>query len=128
MIGRRRFLSLLGVGAAAGGAQIVGAASAQAISQLRKSGDYRLVSSDAGKAIDFIGSSTARLFVPVDATAPPIGAVVEAAQLGSAQVMVVADSGVNLFTAGSVRARARYSVLSLRHTEANKWLIVGDSA
>lgn len=129
IVSRRSLLGLFGGGAALAVTQVAGASPALAVGQSKKSGDYRLVGSDAGKALDFMrDGGTTICSIPTDGSAPAIGAVVEIAQRGTASLRVVADSGVTLLPGSPQVSAGRYSVIGLRHCDQNTWLVCGGIA
>lgn len=89
-----------------------------------------LVLLDAGKAIDCTNSGATTETVPLNSTvAFPVGTVIDVVQLGSGQVTLAPTVGVTLSTAGAtLKTRTQYSVVSLRKTATNTWLVWGDLA
>ena len=91
---------------------------------------YTLVLSDEGKAIQFTNTSNATLTVPPNGTvAFAIGTVIEIVQMGTSQVTLAPGAGVTLLSADNLLAtRTQYSVVSIRKSATNTWVVAGDLA
>lgn len=88
---------------------------------------YTLVLSDRGKTVEVNSVSPTNITVPNDASvAFPVGTYINVLQYGSGQVTIVPDSSVTLRTAGGLKTRFQYSMMSLFKRAANEWIVCGD--
>lgn len=89
---------------------------------------YTLVLSDEGKAIQFTNASGVSLTVPTNSSvAFAIGTIIEVVQMGAGSVTLAPGSGVSLLSADALLStRTQYSVVSLRKSATNTWMVAGD--
>lgn len=100
---------------------------AQRITVNAQTAAYTLVLADAGKAVEVTSASTVNVTVPPNTTAAfPVGTVIEVAQMGAGQVVLIAGSGVTLRTAASLTTRAQYATVTLRKRATDEWIVAGD--
>lgn len=94
------------------------------------SGNYTLIDGDEGKTLVHTDSSGRTITIPDDLTlsAWPAGGVVNVMRNGSGTLNVVASSGVTLKTAGKPKARVSGSMVQIMKTDANAWVMWGDTA
>lgn len=126
-VDRRGVMKAAGVLGAGGLLATTGAKSAEAtgITQVTKTSNYTLQSSDADYVIQFDTQSPVTLTVPQYVGF--VGMNVEVCQIGSGQVRIVGGGGVVVDSSASLTTRTRYSTLSLRKRSNSRWLVSGDS-
>ena len=102
-------------------------AAAQLVAINAQTAAYTLALADAGKAVEVTSASAVNVTVPPNTTAAfPVGTVIEVAQMGAGQVVLVAGSGVTLRTAASLTTRAQYATVTLRKRATDEWIVAGD--
>lgn len=89
---------------------------------------YTPIISDKGKMIRMSNAASNTLTVPTNASvAFAIGTQIEVLQESTGQTNIAAAVGVTLLSAdGALKARVRYSVISLLKIATNTWLVAGD--
>lgn len=89
---------------------------------------YTLVLADSGKMIVVNSASATAITIPLQATVNfPIGTQILVMQTGSAQISIVAASGVTLNNRSGVTTSGQYSVISLIKIAADSWVVAGDA-
>ena len=90
---------------------------------------YTFALTDAQNLVTFNNSSTlVAVTIPLNSAVNfPVGTSIDILQLGLAQVVVSAASGVTLNYTPGKNLRARYSGASLIQYALNTWVIVGDT-
>lgn len=93
-----------------------------------QTGAYALVLSDRGKTVEINSATAATLTVPNNATVEfPVGAYLNVVQYGAGQVTIAPGASVTLRSAGGLRSRARYSMITLYKRATNEWIVGGDT-
>ena len=92
---------------------------------------YTTVLADNGKLTTLTNASAIAVTIPPNSSvAYPVGAQINAAQLGVGQVTVSGGAGVTIVSTGATasapKARAQYSTLTAVQTSTDNWLIMGD--
>ena len=88
---------------------------------------YTLQSSDAGCIIRY--NSPDDLFLTIPAGIMSVGDQVRLLQVGTGNIITVADSGVTRIASGqATQTFQQYSVAALVETSPNEWLLLGDIA
>ncbi len=92
-----------------------------------KTGDYTLVLSDAGKAVEVNSASNFTVTIPPNSSvAFPIGTRIVVSRIGAGTVTLAAGAGVTLRSpAGAVGLTAQYSTAELRKRAADEWVASG---
>ena len=105
-------------------------ATAQLVTVNAQSGtSYTLVLGDASDAVECANAAAITLTVPTNASvAFPVGTVLEVVQTGVGQVTIAAAGGVTVNTAGTMKTRAQWSVITLRKRGTDTWILAGDLA
>lgn len=90
-------------------------------------GSYTVVLSDAGKVIEFTGSSAAFFVLPTNASVPfPVGTVIEVYQAGTGQVNI---GGQTVRSRGGLYNTAgQYATAAVRYRGSDEWVLTGDVA
>ena len=110
------------------GTLTAGVAVGQAVDLDRKTADYTLVLTDAGKVIEINSGSSENVTIsPNGDVAFPLGTQVVIVRLGSGAVVFVEGSGVTTRSDGDkAKIKSQYSSCVLVKHETNEWYILGN--
>jgi hypothetical protein len=110
------------------GTLTAGVAVGQAVDLDRKTADYTLVLTDAGKVIEINSGSSENVTIPPNSgVAFPLGTQVVIVRLGSGAVVIVEGSGVTTRSDGDkAKIKSQYSSCVLIKHETNEWYILGN--
>ena len=105
-----------------------GVAVGQAVDLDRKTADYTLVLTDAGKVIEINSGSSENVTIPPNSSvAFPIGTQIVVVRLGAGAVVIVEGSGVTTRSDGDkAKIKSQYSSCVLIKHETNEWYILGN--
>ena len=105
-----------------------GGAVGQAVDLDRKTADYTLVLTDAGKVIEINSGSSENVTIPPNSSvAFPIGTQIVVVRLGAGAVVIVEGSGVTTRSDGDkAKIKSQYSSCVLIKHETNEWYILGN--
>jgi hypothetical protein len=105
-----------------------GVAVGQAVDLDRKTDNYTLVLTDAGKVIEMNKASAVNLTVPPNSSvAFPAGTQIVIVQLGAGQVTIVEGSGVTTRSDDDkAKVKSQYSSCVLIKHETDEWYILGN--
>ena len=88
---------------------------------------YTLTAADAGRAVEIDSTDPEDVTVPPESAVDfPVGTIIEVAQVGTGQVTIVEDTGVDVRTPETLVLRGQWSTVSLRKRDSDEWLLVGD--
>ena len=115
-------------GVTVSGTGTIGVAVGQAVDLDRKTDNYTLVLTDAGKVIEMNKASAVNLTVPPNSSvAFPAGTQIVIVQLGAGQVTIVEGSGVTTRSDDDkAKIKSRYSSCVLIKHETDEWYILGN--
>lgn len=107
-----------------------GAAAPTTVTANRQTGNYTLVSGDAGLVVEMnVGSANNLTVPPNSSVAFATGTIIELFQYGAGQTTVVAGSGVTIRSSGGkLKLTGQYSGASLRKIATDEWCLIGDIA
>jgi len=107
-----------------------GVAVGQAVDLDRKTADYTLVLTDAGKVIEINSGSSENVTIPPNSSvAFPTGTQIVVVRLGAGDVTIVEGSGVTTRSDGDkAKIKSQYSSCVLIKHETNEWYILGNLA
>ena len=107
-----------------------GVAVGQAVDLDRKTADYTLVLTDAGKVIEINSGSSENVTIPPNSgVAFPTGTQIVVVRLGAGDVVIVEGSGVTTRSDGDkAKISTQYSSCVLIKHETNEWYILGNLA
>jgi len=110
------------------GTLTAGVAVGQAVDLDRKTADYTLVLTDAGKVIEINSGSSENVTIPPNSSvAFPIGTQIVVVRLGAGAVVIVEGSGVTTRSDGDkAKIKSQYSSCVLIKHETNEWYILGN--
>ena len=110
------------------GTLTAGVAVGQAVDLDRKTADYTLVLTDAGKVIEINSGSSENVTIPPNGdVAFPLGTQIVIVRLGSGAVVIVEGSGVTTRSDGDkAKIKSQYSSCVLVKHETNEWYILGN--
>ena len=110
------------------GTLTAGVAVGQAVDLDRKTADYTLVLTDAGKVIEINSGSSENVTIPPNSgVAFPIGTQVVIVRLGAGAVVIVEGSGVTTRSdEDKAKIKSQYSSCVLIKHETNEWYILGN--
>ena len=110
------------------GTLTAGVAVGQAVDLDRKTADYTLVLTDAGKVIEINSGSSENVTIPPNGdVAFPLGTQIVIVRLGSGAVVIVEGSGVTTRSDGDKnKIKSQYSSCVLIKHETNEWYILGN--
>ena len=110
------------------GTLTAGVAVGQAVDLDRKTADYTLVLTDAGKVIEINSGSSEHVTIPPNGdVAFPLGTQIVIVRLGSGAVVIVEGSGVTTRSDGDkAKIKSQYSSCVLVKHETNEWYILGN--
>jgi hypothetical protein len=110
------------------GTLTAGVAVGQAVDLDRKTDNYTLVLTDAGKVIEMNKASAVNLTVPPNSSvAFPAGTQIVIVQLGAGQVTIVEGSGVTTRSDDDkAKVKSQYSSCVLIKHETDEWYILGN--
>jgi len=92
-----------------------------------QSASYTISLTDRDSIIEVSSSGSASITIPLNSTAAfPIGSSLSIVQSGSAQVTIVAASGVVLNGTPGFKTRAQWSLATLVKRGTDAWLAMGD--
>ena len=105
-----------------------GVAVGQAVDLDRKTADYTLALTDAGKVIEINSGSSENVTIPPNSSvAFPIGTQIVIVRLGAGAVVIVEGSGVTTRSDGDKnKIKSQYSSCVLIKHETNEWYILGN--
>ena len=105
-----------------------GVAVGQAVDLDRKTADYTLALTDAGKVIEINSGSSENVTIPPNSSvAFPIGTQIVIVRLGAGAVTIVEGSGVTTRSDGDKnKIKSQYSSCVLIKHETNEWYILGN--
>jgi hypothetical protein len=105
-----------------------GVAVGQAVDLDRKTADYTLVLTDAGKVIEINSGSSENVTIPPNSSvAFPVGTQIVVVRLGAGAVVIVEGSGVTTRSDGDKnKIKSQYSSCVLIKHETNEWYILGN--
>ena len=105
-----------------------GVAVGQAVDLDRKTADYTLVLTDAGKVIEINSGSSENVTIPPNSSvAFPVGTQIVVGRLGAGAVVLVEGSGVTTRSDGDKnKIKSQYSSCVLIKHETNEWYILGN--
>jgi len=105
-----------------------GVAVGQAVDLDRKTADYTLVLTDAGKVIEINSGSSENVTIPPNSSvAFPVGTQIVVVRLGAGAVVIVEGSGVTTRSDGDKnKIKSQYSSCVLIKHETNEWYIFGN--
>jgi hypothetical protein len=94
----------------------------------RKTADYTLAKTDAGKTINADSSSSITITIPANSSVPfIIGQKIEIVKTGTGLVTVSPSSGVIINSKNSnKKISSQYSGCVILKTDTNTWLLIGD--
>ena len=110
------------------GTLTAGVAVGQAVDLDRKTADYTLVLTEAGKVIEINSGSSENVTIPPNSSvAFPIGTQIVVVRLGAGAVVIVEGSGVTTRSDGDkAKIKSQYSSCVLIKHETNEWYILGN--
>ena len=110
------------------GTLTAGVAVGQAVDLDRKTADYTLVLTDAGKVIEINSGSSENVTIPPNSSvAFPTGTQIVVVRLGAGAVVIVEGSGVTTRSDGDKnKIKSQYSSCVLIKHETNEWYILGN--
>jgi len=110
------------------GTLTAGVAVGQAVDLDRKTADYTLVLSDAGKVIEINSGSSENVTIPPNSgVAFPLGTQVVVVRLGAGAVVITEGSGVTTRSDGDKnKIKSQYSSCVLVKHETDEWYILGN--
>ena len=110
------------------GTLTAGVAVGQAVDLDRKTADYTLVLTDAGKVIEINSGSSENVTIPPNSSvAFPTGTQIVVVRLGAGAVVIVEGSGVTTRSDGDkAKIKSQYSSCVLIKHETNEWYILGN--
>ena len=110
------------------GTLTAGVAVGQAVDLDRKTADYTLVLSDAGKVIEINSGSSENVTIPPNSgVAFPLGTQVVVVRLGAGAVVITEGSGVTTRSDGDKnKIKSQYSSCALIKHETDEWYILGN--
>ena len=110
------------------GTLTAGVAVGQAVDLDRKTADYTLVLTDAGKVIEINSGSSENVTIPPNSSvAFPLGTQIVIVRLGAGAVVIVEGSGVTTRSDGDkAKIKSQYSSCVLIKHETNEWYILGN--
>ena len=105
-----------------------GVAVGQAVDLDRKTADYTLVLTDAGKVIEINSGSSENVTIPPNSSvAFPVGTQIVIVRLGAGAVVIVEGSGVTTRSDGDkAKIKSQYSSCVLIKHETDEWYILGN--
>ena len=115
-------------GVTVSGTGTIGVAVGQAVDLDRKTADYTLVLTDAGKVIEINSGSSENVTIPPNSSvAFPVGTQIVGVRLGAGAVVIVEGSGVTTRSDGDKnKIKSQYSSCVLIKHETNEWYILGN--
>ena len=119
-------------GVTVSGTATIGVAVGQAVDLDRKTADYTLVLTDAGKVIEINSGSSENVTIPPYGTGGgqvpfPDGTQIVIVRLGSGAVVIVEGSGVTTRSEDDkAKIKSQYSSCVLIKHETNEWYILGN--
>ena len=115
-------------GVTVSGTATIGVAVGQAVDLDRKTADYTLVLTDAGKVIEINSSSSENVTIPPNSSvAFPIGTQIVVVRLGSGDVVITEGSGVTTRSdEDKNKIKTQYSSCVLIKHETDEWYILGN--
>ena len=110
------------------GTLTAGVAVGQAVDLDRKTADYTLVLTDAGKVIEINSGSSENVTIPPNSSvAFPTGTQIVVVRLGAGAVVIVEGSGVTTRSDGDKnKIKSQYSSCVLIKHETDEWYILGN--
>ena len=110
------------------GTLTAGVAVGQAVDLDRKTADYTLVLTDAGKVIEINSGSSENVTIPPNSSvAFPTGTQIVIVRLGAGAVVIVEGSGVTTRSDGDKnKIKSQYSSCVLIKHETDEWYILGN--
>ena len=110
------------------GTLTAGVAVGQAVDLDRKTADYTLVLTDAGKVIEINSGSSENVTIPPNSSvAFPTGTQIVVVRLGAGAVVITEGSGVTTRSDGDKnKIKSQYSSCVLIKHETNEWYILGN--
>ena len=110
------------------GTLTAGVAVGQAVDLDRKTADYTLALTDAGKVIEINSGSSENVTIPPNSgVAFPLGTQIVIVRMGSGAVVIVEGSGVTTRSDGDkAKIKSQYSSCVLIKHETNEWYILGN--
>ena len=110
------------------GTLTAGVAVGQAVDLDRKTADYTLVFTDAGKVIEINSGSSENVTIPPNSSvAFPIGTQIVVVRLGAGAVVITEGSGVTTRSDGDKnKIKSQYSSCVLIKHETDEWYIFGN--
>tara|TARA_R110002167_G_scaffold28520_1_gene95785 strand:+ start:2269 stop:2637 length:369 start_codon:yes stop_codon:yes gene_type:complete len=110
------------------GTLTAGVAVGQAVDLDRKTADYTLVLTDAGKVIEINSGSSENVTIPPNSSvAFPTGTQIVIVRLGAGAVVIVEGAGVTTRSDGDkAKIKSQYSSCVLIKHETNEWYILGN--
>ena len=110
------------------GTLTAGVAVGQAVDLDRKTADYTLVLTDAGKVIEINSGSSENVTIPPNSSvAFPTGTQIVIVRLGAGAVVITEGSGVTTRSDGDKnKIKSQYSSCVLIKHETNEWYILGN--
>ena len=118
-------------GVTVSGTATIGVAVGQAVDLDRKTADYTLALSDAGKVIEINSGSSENVTIPPNSggggVAFPLGTQIVIVRLGAGAVVIVEGTGVTTRSDGDkAKIKSQYSSCVLIKHETNEWYILGN--
>lgn len=115
-------------GVTVSGTGTIGVAVGQAVDLDRKTADYTLVLTDAGKVIEINSGSSKNVTIPPNSgVAFPLGTQIVIVRLGAGAVVIVEGSGVTTRSDDDkAKIKSQYSSCVLIKHETNEWYILGN--
>ena len=110
------------------GTLTAGVAVGQAVDLDRKTADYTLALTDAGKVIEINSGSSENVTIPPNSgVAFPLGTQIVIVRMGAGAVVIVEGSGVTTRSDGDkAKIKSQYSSCVLIKHETNEWYILGN--
>ena len=110
------------------GTLTAGVAVGQAVDLDRKTADYTLALTDAGKVIEINSGSSENVTIPPNSSvAFPTGTQIVIVRLGAGAVVIVEGAGVTTRSDGDkAKIKSQYSSCVLIKHETNEWYILGN--
>ena len=110
------------------GTLTAGVAVGQAVDLDRKTADYTLALTDAGKVIEINSGSSENVTIPPNSgVAFPLGTQIVIVRMGSGAVVIVEGSGVTTRSDGDkAKIKSQYSSCVLIKHETHEWYILGN--
>ena len=110
------------------GTLTAGVAVGQAVDLDRKTADYTLVLTDAGKVIEINSGSSENVTIPPNSSvAFPTGTQIVIVRLGAGAVVIVEGTGVTTRSDGDkAKIKSQYSSCVLIKHETDEWYILGN--